>query len=189
MTALDHLTGIYNRRFLEDAFQKGIQREQRRKEGAEAEVALLFVDVDNFKAINTTYGYFEGGDIILKIMGEYLKKEARTTDVVGRVGGDEFLIICPNTSVENATIFAERLRRGVMENKNIKSFLASRTDVGDPLQNITISIGAIGYRIPFYGEEIPIRDVYKEMANKADKALKSAKGVGKNRVHEIGYLV
>ncbi len=73
---------------------------------------MIILDIDHFKPLNDTYGHM-AGDTVLRRIGELLKENSRASDVVGRWGGEEFLVICPHTDVEGATALAESLRRAI----------------------------------------------------------------------------
>ncbi len=151
----DSLTGIYNRRKIEDIFMLEVERARRYKKP----ISVLFIDIDNFKEINDTYGH-KRGDQVLRHVASLIRQELRSTDYVGRFGGEEFLVILPETRPEEAVRVAERIRRIVEE-----------ADFGGI--RVTVSIGATGYR---EGES------YTEVLDRVDKAMYKAKEHGKNRV-------
>jgi len=148
----DRLTGVYNRYALEEFLKKEVAKARRYK----MPFSLLFIDVDNFKQINDTYGH-QAGDRVLKQLARLFKNNIRKTDIPGRCGGDEFLLIVHSEPL----VVAEKLRRIVEEtvfNEKIK---------------ITVSIG-----IATYHEG----DTIETILRKADSALYKAKSEGKNRV-------
>jgi len=104
----DFLTGIYNRRLAMRLLEKEIRRTRRNG----SPLSLLLIDVDNFKAFNDTYGHLAGDDV-LRVLARIVTQAARSTDVVGRFGGEEFMVVLPDTPVENAVVLAERLRADV----------------------------------------------------------------------------
>jgi diguanylate cyclase (GGDEF)-like protein len=104
----DFLTGIYNRRLAMRLLEKEIRRTRRTR----SPLSLLLIDVDNFKAFNDTCGHLAGDDV-LRVLARIVAHAARTTDVVGRYGGEEFMVVLPDTPVENAVVLAERLRADV----------------------------------------------------------------------------
>ena len=124
------------------------------------EFSILLLDIDDFKKINDTYGH-DVGDYVLKTVAKTLKENTRTTDVVGRWGGEEFIIVCENTNLDGSKILAEHLRDIVYKTNFEK--------VG----NITISLGIAQFK-----ENDTISSVFK----RADNRLYIAKTTGKNRV-------
>jgi diguanylate cyclase len=122
------------------------------------------IDIDRFKRVNDTYGHLIG-DVVLREVAQALKKQTRRSDFVGRYGGEEFLIILPETSLDKALILAEKLRRRVSE-------LAIPAE-GRVLKDITVSIGATEY------EDDP---TIEEFINRSDKWLYTAKKNGRNQV-------
>jgi diguanylate cyclase (GGDEF)-like protein len=154
----DALTGLFNRRVLDEEIERLWLRFQRRS----AAFATLLVDVDHFKQINDSQGH-AAGDAVLKHLASLFQEHARATDVVGRMGGDEFLILLPDVRATEAARFAERLRRLVEEGRVRK--VPSRA---------TISIGIAAVRADDGGPEHVIA--------RADGALYRAKTGGRNRI-------
>ena len=124
------------------------------------EFSILLLDIDDFKKINDSYGH-DVGDYVLKTVAKTLKENTRTTDVVGRWGGEEFIIVCENTNLDGSKILAEHLRDIVYKTNFEK--------VG----NITISLGIAQFK-----ENDTISSVFK----RADNRLYIAKTTGKNKV-------
>lgn len=110
----DPLTGLYNRRCFYDRMNYEMEKMKRTK----SPLSLTLIDIDNFKAINDTYGHLEG-DRVLVQLAEILKTQARSGDTVVRWGGEEFAIILPETDKNGATAFADRVR-GLVEGSNSK---------------------------------------------------------------------
>jgi diguanylate cyclase (GGDEF)-like protein len=129
-------------------------------------LTVLMIDLDWFKEINDTCGHLVG-DRVLKRLGELLRDEARTMDVVARYGGEEFTIILPDTGIEGGIIFAERLRQRAERHDYAED--------GDPL-HVTVSVGVATYQDGTVTAE--------EMIASADAALYRAKKGGRNRVHQ-----
>jgi diguanylate cyclase (GGDEF)-like protein len=152
----DSLTSLFNRRRLEEAFAHELDRAQRYGKP----VSLIIADVDHFKSINDTHGH-QIGDEVLKLIADLLRNGVRAVDLVGRWGGEEFLVICPDTDLEGALGLAEKLRGAV----EAGPFPAGTT--------ITSSFGAAQY-----GEG----ESFKDTVGRADKALYRAKINGRNRV-------
>lgn len=161
LAAYDSLTNLYNRGACLLALEKTIHQAKR----IQTDVTVLFIDLDHFKAINDTYGH-DVGDVVIKQFAGYLKKSLRESDIIGRIGGEEFLIGLPNLGLEGGQIMAEKLRNNI----------ASQTIVvGATTLHITISIGLTIHK---HAEEINIQNVLK----KADIALYNAKNSGRNKV-------
>jgi diguanylate cyclase (GGDEF)-like protein/PAS domain S-box-containing protein len=102
----DYLTGLFNRRYMEETLKREIARA-----GREAtQLSLMILDGDNFKAINDTFGH-QAGDVVLKELADFLLEKYRAGDVICRYGGDEFVVVMPNASVEHARVRAEEWQR------------------------------------------------------------------------------
>jgi diguanylate cyclase (GGDEF)-like protein len=158
----DPLTGCLNRR----AFEMRLKREWRQAKRRDAPLAVLAVDLDNFKPINDTHGHAVG-DIVLQELAQVMRNTARETDHIARVGGDEFVILLPDTPWQGAMTFAERLRRNVDEHR---TFGGAQATVP-----VTISIGVALAR----GTD----DVTPEyLLEEADRSLYRAKEGGRNRI-------
>jgi diguanylate cyclase (GGDEF)-like protein len=159
----DPLTGIANRR----QFDETLRAEWSRARRTRAPLALVFIDIDWFKALNDTHGHHVG-DECLKSVANYLNDSVqRASDLVARIGGEEFALILPNTQLHIAAQFAERLRHGI-------AGLAIRHDAA-PNGMLTASFGVVSV--------IPDGDAMPEEAVKAaDRALYTAKAEGRNRV-------
>lgn len=157
----DVLTGLYNRRYFDETLLQEINRAHRSKHP----LSLLLFDIDHFKKFNDTYGH-DAGDFVLKKVSETMLSLIRDSDTACRYGGEEFIIILPETSVEIAQKRAETLRAEISRNelKFNNEFLGV----------ITISIGVAVY--PLHGEQEPV------LIKSADKALYQAKQSGRNRV-------
>jgi diguanylate cyclase (GGDEF)-like protein len=105
---IDSLTDLYNRRFFDDELSKEIARANRHNNL----LSILFLDIDDFKKINDTFGHL-AGDRVLQAVADIMLKEKRLEDIAARYGGEEFVIISPETSKANSLILAERIRRSV----------------------------------------------------------------------------
>lgn len=160
MALTDSLTGLYNRRYLEVHLQKLIESNMENKKA----LAVLMIDIDNFKMVNDTHGHAVG-DQILKIFSKRLKHNLRSFDMVARLGGEEFVVVLPDVTPERAYIVSERLRRAIAE-KPITC------DTDDGCLSITTSIG---------GSIISDQEyTISEILERADKRLYEAKDAGRN---------
>lgn len=166
-TITDPLMGIYNRRHLDRRLLEEIQRAQRYK----LPFSIFLLDIDFFKKINDTYGH-QIGDMVLKKLAIVIVNSVRELDVVIRYGGEEVLVILPNTPVANAVELAQRIRQKVKETMMV----GPDQEKDRPAIYITVSIGVAGYR--FSGELDTVRGVVE----RADQALYQAKHQGRNRV-------
>lgn len=164
----DYLTGLANRRYFEQQFQLELERAYRIGHFS----TLLILDIDDFKKINDKFGHLEG-DKALKLLASTLKEQVREVDLPVRFGGEEFLVLLPETSLEQGRIVAEKIQRKISQLK-----IASRK--GDI--TFTVSIGMSGTE-----QETDLRCTLhdyggNELLKRADEALYQAKSMGKNRV-------
>lgn len=171
----DPVTQIPNRRFFDDIFKTEWRRAAR--EGKT--LALLMIDVDHFKRYNDRHGH-HAGDQCLQIIAQCIRASARrAADVVARHGGEEFAILLPDTSLEDAATLAERLRKNVEEQR------IPHSDGGIP-RIVTISIGVAACAPSTLGNLSPAEDhavTYPAMLLKAaDRALYRAKRNGRNQI-------
>ena len=161
----DELTGLHNRKYLLERLDSEMSRARR----YHSQVSCILFDLDFFKVINDMYGY-EWGDVLLKKIAEMLSNLARKEDIVTRYGDEEFMVILPDTSEENAFIFAERFRRDVEK----MSFIPAGEEERHPVK---ISGGISSY---------PYMENVNENANTiiryAEHALYTAKKRGKNKI-------
>jgi len=157
----DPLTGLFNRRHM----QKTLQFEAKRALRHDISLGIIMIDVDHFKKFNDKYSH-EAGDIILRELGTFLRKYVRQEDIACRFGGEEFVLILPETSLDDSTAKAETLRQKI-ENELKISYQ------GDTL-SITISVGVAAF--PEHGQTTD------DVINASDRALYKAKSEGRNRV-------
>jgi len=160
MALTDALTGLYNRRYMEVHLQKLLQKNENQKK----DLCVLLLDIDRFKEVNDTHGH-SVGDEILRNFAFRLKDNLRSFDLVARLGGEEFVAILPDTTVEMAHFVAERLRRSIAE----RPF---KCNVPDGALTITTSVGGA---IIQSGDHTVI-----EVLDRADKALYEAKNLGRD---------
>jgi diguanylate cyclase (GGDEF)-like protein len=158
----DDLTKLYNSRYLHRFLIQELQRSKR--EGFKTSILLL--DLDNFKQVNDTYGHLVGSQTLVEV-GQIMKSKVREKDVVGRFGGDEFIIILPETESEQAVAIAERIRQAIEDLKVLRDF-----DVD--ISALSVSIGVATY--PDHGLE------EEELIQKADQAMYHVKQHFKNGV-------
>jgi len=157
MARTDSLTGVLNRRPLLDALEMEIERAERYGR----DLSCIMIDLDKFKAFNDTYGH-QFGDKVLHRIARVISDHCRTNDHVGRYGGEEFLIVLPETSLEAAVNLAERVRLAV-----------ERTTLDQSQARVTLSLGVAELRD---GEGSA-----SKLISKADLALLKAKAEGRNR--------
>ncbi len=160
LSKIDKLTGLANR----NALEEDLEREFRRALRYQHPLAMLVLDLDYFKRVNDTFGHL-GGDEVLRVIGERLRIKLRETDVVGRYGGEEFVILLPETELMAALHIAEELRQ-LIEKESVM--------FGDIEIAMTASIGVARL-------EAGVQNC-KELFAHADSALYHAKHSGRNRV-------
>ncbi len=161
----DPLTGLFNRRYMEDTLEREIRRVQRKQ----APLGVIMVDLDHFKRFNDTFGH-EAGDTLLQAVGNFLQTNIRQEDIACRFGGEEFILILPEASVEITRLRAERLRQGV-ENLQVEYH-------GQSLGPVTVSLGVAIF--PEHGKD------EEALIRAADAALYQGKQEGRNRVMIAG---
>jgi diguanylate cyclase (GGDEF)-like protein/PAS domain S-box-containing protein len=157
----DPLTGLFNRRFM----QESLERELRRAARSNKPLGGILLDIDHFKQFNDSYGH-EAGDIVLRELGGFLQSQIRNEDIACRVGGEEFLLILPDTSLDVTRQRAEKLREA-----------SKRVSVqygGRPLGAIALSMGVVAF--PVHGTTCEV------ILRSADEALYQAKAQGRDRV-------
>ena len=157
----DHLTGLFNRRYLMDALAKEVQRSMRKG----GNLSLIILDIDHFKMVNDQYGHLQG-DLVLQKVAQLLQKELRNYDIAARYGGEEFVAVLPDAALEEAVFVANRMRTSVQSTK-FSGELAQTS--------LTISLGVA----QFSKEVCKTEDEFIKLA---DDALYRAKANGRNRV-------
>jgi diguanylate cyclase (GGDEF)-like protein len=156
----DDLTGLPNRRYAMDH----LEREWDRSERSGKPVVCMLADIDRFKQVNDTYGH-DAGDVVLRETAAAMKNCLRTTDVVCRFGGEEFLAICPEAELETASLLGDRLRAAVEKNE---------IDLPEFRGHVTVSVGVAG-------KTADIGSI-AELLKLSDEALYAAKHAGRNKV-------
>lgn len=157
----DALTGLYNRRYLDDTLTRELSLAQRHGH----EVSVILGDLDHFKSVNDRFGHL-AGDEVLRTFGDLMKGHARSSDIYCRYGGEEFLLVLPQVTTEIAIERTEQLRR---------SLAATPIPFDDLLISVTASFGIATF--PRDGQTADA------LIAAADKALYAAKTAGRNRVH------
>ena len=161
----DSLTGVYNRRYMEKRLREEVAKARRYG----VELTILLLDIDHFKPINDEHGH-QAGDQVLIDLGAIVTEELRDTDILTRYGGEEFLVIGPNTSLTDATIVAKRLCQRIESH----SFRLHTREAPVLEIRVTVSIGVAHYGGTINSEESLIRA--------ADNNLYRAKDKGRNQV-------
>jgi diguanylate cyclase (GGDEF)-like protein len=161
MATLDKKTGLYNHGFFQNRLVEEMERAQRYK----TDLTLMIMDLDHFKQVNDTHGHMMGDQVLIEI-ADTLKQQIRTFDIPARFGGEEFMVILPETDCKSAVIVAERIRKSIQKLK----FTSSKGSF-----SITSSFGIAGYHHSANLTE----DIFIEYS---DQALYHAKENGRNRV-------
>ncbi|HEX7051432.1 MAG TPA: PleD family two-component system response regulator [Longimicrobiales bacterium] len=158
----DGLTGLFNHRHMKEVVHDEFERSKRTGEP----LAVVMFDFDHFKQVNDTYGH-QVGDRVLQEMARILERTAREIDKIGRYGGEEFIVVLPDTDMDDAVTFAERVRQRVERHP-------FAVDRAEPL-HLTVSAGVA---------TTPHPAVYnpRTLVQRADQALYAAKAAGRNRV-------
>lgn len=159
----DELTGLSNRRHFQDILQREIVHAQRYS----SNISMIMADIDNFKSYNDAHGHLQG-DIALKKVANILLQNTRGIDLVARFGGEEFVVLLPQTTIAGARITAEKLREKIEEE------VFSGADESQPSGRLTMSFGLATY--PDHTPEM------EQLLELADQALYKAKETGRNRV-------
>jgi diguanylate cyclase (GGDEF)-like protein len=162
LATFDRLTGVANRSALLAALFAEVERAAR----YERPLSVAFVDIDHFKAVNDTYGH-AAGDVVLRGVAQTLGSNLRASDMIGRYGGEEFMLILTETGVEEGAVLVEKLRNLVQRER----FAVE----GDVDLTVTISIGIAGGSGALLRAESLVRD--------ADAAMYSAKSLGRNQTY------
>jgi len=168
LSVRDPLTGLFNRRYMEETLNREVGRAQREQ----TTLAVIMLDVDHFKRFNDTLGH-AGGDAVLQALGGLLSQGIRDADVACRYGGEEFVLVLPGVSLEVAKVRAERVRDAV-QNLHVEHS-------GQTLAAITVSLGVALF--PDLGDD------GESVLESADAALYQAKKRGRNQVVTAGLGV
>lgn len=157
----DPLTGLFNRRYMLEALDQAHSRAERTK----SDIAVMMIDLDHFKMFNDNFGH-DAGDHVLKAVAQVLKDSIRQEDIACRFGGEEFCIVCPTTSAEQAQQIAERIRKAI----SVLELTMNKMALG----KVTSSIGIAAYPVHAETMEYTIKA--------ADEALYLAKQNGRDRI-------
>jgi len=170
---IDPLTGVNNRRFLEQRIEEELDRSQRTRES----LSCLFLDIDFFKRINDGFGHQAGDQVLIQVAG-VIKKQLRSNDVLSRYGGEEFVALLSQSDEKIAGEIAERIRLSIAD---------LRIEYAEQIIPVTISIGAATYQ-PAQAIRKPVTEIAAQLIQAADAALYEAKRNGRNRVENGGVL-
>ena len=164
LVAVDGLTGIANRRH----FDRALERELRRTRREQQPLSLIFLDLDEFKRFNDTYGHARGDDVLRSVAHTLDETFRRGGDLVARYGGEEFAVILPGVDSRRASLYAERLRRRIWR-------LGIPYGASHVTDRVTISAGVATIPTPLVASS-------SALMLTADRALYRAKCLGKNRI-------
>lgn len=171
LSTTDELTGLHNRKYLLERMEQEISRSKRYGNA----LSVLLFDLDFFKVVNDIYGY-EWGDVLLRSIADKLKQLIRKEDILTRYGDEEFIVVLPNTSEDNAFLFAERFRKDIEK----MEFIPAGEEERHP---ITISGGISTFLcIPDTEEDA------NTIIRYAEHALYNAKKRGKNKIVQFSHL-
>lgn len=165
MASTDELTGLFNRRQLLTRFDEEFSRAQRQGRP----LSTIMLDIDLFKQVNDSFGHLVG-DSILRTVAKVLKTTVRTYDICGRYGGEEFLVVLPETALSDAVQLAERVRTGV------RQYFGSISNPDQP-GTVTVSLGVASFG--------PDDESIESIIRRADEGLYRAKAAGRDQVATI----
>lgn len=163
LTIIDDLTRLYNSRFLHSRVEYEVERAKR----FENDLSMIFLDLDSFKSVNDTYGHMRGS-MLLKEVATLIKRLIRNVDMACRYGGDEFIILMPETSKRNAFLAAEKIRRSMSEHRFLQNEGLSL--------HLTASFGVASFPADASDKD--------ELIQMADKAMYRVKNADKDGVAE-----
>jgi len=157
LSVTDHLTGVYNRQFLDQRLEEEVARITRHP----APLSLVMMDLDHFKSVNDDYGHLVGDQVLTQVT-QVVQNRVRKTDVFGRWGGEEFILICPDTDLSQAKLLAEKIRTAVEEETYPEQI------------HQTISLGVTQFQR---------NEPMSQLVNRADEYMYHAKQQGRNQVY------
>lgn len=158
----DQLTGLHNRRYMESQLKSLLERAMR----GGPQVSVLIADIDHFKRVNDLFGH-DAGDDVIRQFSERLASNFRPRDLACRFGGEEFVVIMPETGTDDALVIAERLRRSI---SNAPFYIGRNRDSLDVTCSVGVTVSTIGTDTP------------ERILKRADQALYAAKQNGRNKV-------
>jgi diguanylate cyclase (GGDEF)-like protein/PAS domain S-box-containing protein len=164
LSITDELTSLRNRRYVLQFLEPELARAKRYN----THLSLVMLDLDQFKQINDSYGHLLG-DESLRVVSGILKREVRESDVVARYGGDEFMLVLPQTNLQQALVLAERVRSQIAE-RSLKT-------PDDEILSLTVSLGVSTVKIA--------SDTMTDLIRRADHGLLRAKKLGRDRVETV----
>ncbi len=165
LATIDDLTQLYNRRYFFERFNQEVERAKR----YQRPLSCLILDIDYFKQVNDTYGHLSGDQVLIDI-AQILKNNCRQSDLVGRYGGEELIILLPETESTGAMIIADRIRERIEQHQTV--------DGRGEIIRVTVSMGVVS--LP--GPELAKLDKNERIVQYADDALLRAKKDGRNRI-------
>jgi diguanylate cyclase (GGDEF)-like protein len=163
----DPLTSLYNRRHILQQMQQGVSQALRYKH----DFTIVMFDLDHFKQVNDVYGH-AGGDLVLSNMAEMLRTNVRDSDIPGRWGGEEFIVLLPHTGLDGARKAAEQW---------LKLLNGSPVDL-DGGQSVSVSFSAGVATLDLTAKQEGIKAVMEHLLHVADERMYHAKALGRNRV-------
>ncbi len=171
----DSLTGIHNRRYIDQRLNEEIARSQREHSA----LSCLYIDIDYFKNVNDQFGH-QSGDIVLRVISACIKKELRLSDALGRFGGEEFIVLLSNTTLDVAILIGERIRTSISEQQ-------VRLVKKKKVISVTASIGVACLIPP--EQNFPVDELAQQLITQADQALYRAKSSGRNSVVSFDEVI
>jgi len=165
LASIDDLTQLYNRRYFFERFNQEVERSKR----YQRPLSCIIMDIDFFKHVNDSYGHL-AGDRVLVDIAQIVRKNCRQSDLAGRYGGEEFIILLPETEMAGAIIIAERIREMIEQHQTV--------DGKGVVIGVTVSMGVASLT----GTELGNMDNSERIIQQADDALLEAKKNGRNRI-------
>jgi len=159
LATTDQLTGLFNMRYMRECLDVELENSHR------SSLTCLMIDIDHFKRINDTFGHLRGDEVLIRV-ARTLKSSLRLVDMVGRVGGEEFLVVLPSTGHDRAMAIGERIRQAVQ---------ADKIEGNGKTIRMTVSVGVVTTPAP----ELKNKE---DLIKAADDALYAAKRSGRNKV-------
>jgi diguanylate cyclase (GGDEF)-like protein len=165
LASIDDLTQLYNRRYFFERFNQEVERAKR----YQRPLSCIIMDIDYFKHVNDSYGHLAGDQVLIDI-AQILKNNCRQSDLAGRYGGEELIILLPETEAGGAMIIADRIREIIEEHQTV--------DGKGAVIGVTVSMGVASLS----GTELGNIDKNERIVQYADDALLVAKKGGRNRI-------